>query len=134
MILDCTIEEGNPADSTLAEKMIERQKEIYGQVPRQVAFDGGFASKANLETLKEKGVSDVMFHKKRGLKISDMTKSDWVYKKLRNFRAGAEGCISFIKRCFGLSRCTWKGFEHFKQYVWGSTVTANLLMLARHLL
>lgn len=134
MILDCTIEEGNPADSTLAEKMVERQEEIYGQVPRQVAFDGGFASKENLVNIKDKGVKDVMFHKKRGLKVSDMVKSSWVYKRLRNFRAGAEGCISFIKRCLGLSRCTWKGFDHFKQYVFGSVVTANLLILARHLL
>lgn len=134
MILDCTIEEGNPADSTLAKKMVDRQEEIYGQVPRQVAFDGGFASKPNLNELKRKGVMDVMFHKKRGLKINDMVKSGWVYKRLKNFRAGAEGCISFIKRCFGLSRCTWKGRDHFKQYVFGSVVTANLLILARHLI
>ena len=134
MILDVTIEDGNPADSTLAEKMIERQKEIYGRVPRQAAFDGGFASKANLETLKEKGVSDVMFHKKCGLEISDMTKSYWVYRKLKDFRAGVEGVISFIKRCFGLSRCTWKGLTHFKQYVWGSVVSMNLLTMARQLL
>ena len=134
MILDVTIEDGNPADSTLAEKMVNRQEEIYGQVPRQVAFDGGFASKANLETLKDKGVSDVMFHKKCGLKISDMAKSGWVYKRLKNFRAGVEGVISFVKRCFGLSRCTWKGLSHFKQYVWGSVISMNLLTMARQLL
>mgnify|MGYP003394321296 CR=1 FL=1 len=35
LILDCVIEDGNPADSTRAIPMIERQMEIYGRVPRQ---------------------------------------------------------------------------------------------------
>jgi IS5 family transposase len=28
------------------------------------------------------------FHKKCGLRIEDMVKSRWIYRKLRNFRAG----------------------------------------------
>ena len=63
-----------------------------------------------------------------------MVKSTWVYKRLRNFRAGIEGMISFLKRGFGLNRCTWRGFESFKSYAWASVVTANLLVMARHLL
>lgn len=134
LITDLVIEEGNPADSTLAVGMIERQKDIYDRAPRQTAFDGGFASKANLAAIKLMGVKDVSFHKKRGLKIADMVKSTWVYKRLRNFRAGIEGMISFLKRGFGLNRCTWRGFESFKSYAWASVVTANLLVMARHLL
>ncbi len=132
LFLDCVIEDGNPADSELAVEMIERQKVIYGRAPKQSAFDGGFASKTNLSDLKTAGVQDVMFCKKRGLKVVDMAKSTWVYKKLRNFRAGIEGMISFLKRCFGVGRCTWSGLESFKSYVWGSIVSANLLILARH--
>lgn len=134
LVIDLVIEEGNPADSTLAVGMIERQNDIYGRVPRQAAFDGGFASKANLDDIKNIGVKDVSFHKKRGLKVADMVKSTWVYKRLRNFRAGIEGMISFLKRGFGLSRCTWRGFESFKSYAWASVVTANLLVMARHFL
>jgi len=134
LLTDIVIEEGNPADSTLAVKMIERQKNIYGRVPRQAAFDGGFASKANITEIKDMGVKDVAFHKKRGLQISDMAKSTWVYKRLRNFRAGIEGMISFLKRCLGLSRCNWRGFESFKSYAWASVITGNLLLMARHLL
>lgn len=132
LFLDCVIEDGNPADSELAIEMIERQKVIYGRAPKQSAFDGGFASKTNLSDLKAAGVQDVMFCKKRGLKVVDMAKSTWVYKKLRDFRAGIEGMISFLKRCFGVGRCTWSGLESFKSYVWGSVVSANLLILARH--
>lgn len=132
MVLDCVVEEGNPADSTLAEKMIARQCTLYKRPPRQAALDGGFSSRPNLQNIKDMGVKDVAFSKGRGLKVSEMVKSSWVYKQLRNFRAGVEGCISFLKRCFGLDRCTWHGFESFKSYVWSSIVAANLLILARH--
>ena len=63
-----------------------------------------------------------------------MTKSTWVYRRLRDFRAGIEGCISFLKRCFGLDRCSWRSFASFKAYVQASVLSFNLLVLARHLI
>ena len=134
LILDAVVLDGNPADSTLAVEMVERQEQLYGRVPRQVAFDGGFSSRSNLAGIKELGVQDVCFSKGRGLQVMEMVKSAWVYAKLRDFRAGIEGSISFLKRCFGLARCTWRGLASFQAYVWGSIVTANLLVLARHVL
>ena len=131
MVLDVVIESGNPADSDQFIPMVDRHIKHYGKAPRQAAADGGYASKENLETGKQRGIKDVAFHKKRGLEILDMAKSLWVYRKLRNFRAGIEAGISYLKRCFGLSRCHWKGLEHFKSYVWSSVVTHNLVMMAR---
>jgi len=131
LIVDCLITAGNPADSTLTETMLNRQKEIYGRFPLKVALDGGFASKDNLETAKSMKIKDVCFAKKRGLKIEDMCRSEWVYNRLRRFRAGIESGISWIKRCFGFARCTWKGLRSFKSYVWSSIVSANLLTMAR---
>ncbi len=133
LIFDLVVEEGNPADSTLAERSIERQIEIYGRPPRQVSFDGGFASKGNLQAIKELGVKDVVFHKKRGLEMTDMAKSAWVFKRLRNFRAGIEGCISALKRAFGLRRCNWSGLDGFKRYAWSSVVAYNAMVLAGYL-
>jgi transposase, IS5 family len=132
MILDCKVLEGNPADSTLAKTMVDRQVEIFSRPPRQVVFDGGFASKVNLSDIKAVGVEDVAFSKGRGLEISDMVKSSWVFKRLRDFRAGIEGNISFLKRIFGLDRCTWKSWSSFQSYVWGSILSFNLLVFARH--
>jgi IS5 family transposase len=134
LILDCVVVDGNPADSTMTVPLLERQKRILGVVPRQAAFDGGFASKDNLCDAKTLGVEDVAFSKKRGLEVSEMTKSSWVYRRLRNFRAGIEGLISFLKRAFGLDRCTWRGAESFASYVHASVLAANFLTLARHLL
>ena len=134
MILDCQVLEGNPADSTLAKEMVNRQVKIFSRPPRQIVFDGGFASKLNLSDIKATGVQDVAFSKRRGLEIGDMVKSTWVYKRLRDFRAGIEGTISFLKRIFGLDRCTWKSWASFQSYVWGSILSFNLLVFARHLL
>lgn len=131
LILDCLIERGNPADSAMFLPLLERQKGLYGRVPRQVATDGGFASQDNLVQAKEKGVSDVCFSKRRGIPVLDMVKSSWVYKKLRNFRTGIEANISVLKRAFGLTRCTWSGWAGFKQYVRSAIVSYNLLRLAR---
>ena len=131
LITDCIILDGNPADSDLTGQMLDRHKEIYGHYPIKAALDGGFASKKNLASAKGKGIKDVCFAKKRGMKEEDMCRSSWVYKRLRRFRAGIESGISWLKRCFGLTRCTWRSHESFKSYVWASVVSANLLTLAR---
>ena len=71
------------------------------------------------------------FHKKSGLRIEDMVRSRWVHRKLRNFRAGIEAGISCLKRAYGLARCTWRGLDHFKAYVWSSIVAYNLALFVR---
>jgi len=131
LILDCMIERGNPADSDRYQHFLERHAEQFGRMPRQVSSDGAFASRENLAFAKGHEVKDAVFAKKRGLSVLEMAKSSWVYKMLRNFRAGIEAGISTLKRAFGLDRCTWTGWEGFKQYVWSSIVSYNLLVLAR---
>ena len=131
LILDCLVLKGNPADSDLATPMLDRQMQLYGRYPLKACFDGGFASKDNLKEAKSRRIKDVCFAKKRGLKETDMCRSQYVYRSLRRFRAGIESGISWLKRCLGLSRCTWKGWHSFKSYVWSSIVAANLLTIAR---
>lgn len=131
LIIDCLIERGNPADSERFQELLDRQKNYYGRLPRQTSADGGFASKKNLGYAKEHQVKDAVFSKKRGLSVMDMAKSNWVYRKLKNFRAGIEANISTLKRAYGLSRCSWSGWQGFKQYVWSNIVSYNLLVLAR---
>jgi IS5 family transposase len=131
LILDCLIVEGNPADTSLVTTMMDRQKQIYQRYPLKACFDGGFASKENLKQAKERKIKDVCFAKKRGLEETAMCRSEYVYHRLRRFRAGIESGISWLKRCMGLTRCTWKGWQAFKSYVWSSIVAANLLTVAR---
>jgi transposase, IS5 family len=131
LILDVVIEAGNPADSDRLLPMLERHITVYGRAPRQAAADGGYATGRNLQQAKALGVRDMAFHKKVGLRVEDMVRSRWVYRKLRNFRAGIEAGISCLKRAYGLGRCTWRGLDHFRAYVWSSVVAYNLTLLGR---
>jgi len=131
LVLDVVVEDGNPADSARCLPMLERHVERYGEPPSRAAFDGGYASTGNLEAAKGLGIEHVVFNKKRGLKAADMTPSSWLYRRLRNFRAGVEAGISYLKRCFGLRRCPWRGLERFKAYVHSAVFAHNLMRLAR---
>ena len=64
---------------------------------------------AALKAAKEKGVRDMAL--KRGLKIEDMVRSRWVYRKLRNFRAGHRGRHLFLKRWMVAAP---EGLAHFE--------------------
>jgi IS5 family transposase len=131
LILDVVIEAGNPADAERFLPMLDRHIARAGAPPRQTAADGAYASRANLLAAKTRGVADVAFHKKCGIAIADMVKSPWVYRRLRNFRAGIEAAISCFKRAYGAARCTWRGLDHFKAYIWSVVVAHNLVLFAR---
>jgi len=131
LILDVVIETGNPADAERFLPMLDRHIARSGAPPRQTAADGAYASRANLAAAKSRGVTDVAFHKKCRIAVADMVKSPWVYRRLRNFRAGIEAAISCFKRAYGAARCTWRGLEHFKAYIWSAVVAHNLVLFAR---
>ena len=63
LILDLVIEAGNPADAERFLPMLDRHIARCGAPPRQMAADGGYASRDNLDAAKARGVSDVAFHK-----------------------------------------------------------------------
>ena len=131
LILDATIESGNPCDTERYMPMIVRQALIYGQLPTAIAADGGYASIANLMDAKGLGVTEVAFQKKKGLAVAAMTSSEKVYKKLCDFRAGIEGNISELKRAYGLKRALWRGLDGFKACVWSAICSYNLVRIAR---
>ena len=64
LVIDVVVEDGNPADSTRCLPMLKRHVETYGEPPQRAAFDGGYASRENLDEAKKLGVEHVVFHKK----------------------------------------------------------------------
>lgn len=131
LVLDVVVESGNPADSARCLPMLERHCAHYGKPPTHAAFDGGYASADNLKGAREMGVEHAVFSKKRGLKEEDMTSSPWIFERLRRFRAGVEAGISWLKRCFGLGRCRWRGLPRFKAWVHSAVFAHNLVRIAR---
>ena len=131
LVLDVVVESGNPAGSAICLPMLERHCEHNGQPPTHAAFDGGYASRDNLARAKELGVKHAVFNKKRGLKQENMTPSPWIFARLRRFRAGVETDISWLKRCFGLARCRWRGLARLKAWGHSAVFAHNLVWLAR---
>jgi len=132
MVLHCDIPSGNPSDAEMFMGTLDTLNKSYGRYPLKVSADGGFSSKDNVKMAREMGVKDVCFPKKCNMKITDMVKSSWVYKELVNWRAGIEAVISFLKRCFGMRRANWQGFDGYKQYIRNTVASFNLMVLARH--
>ena len=131
LVLDVVVESGNPADSARCLPMLRRHRAHYGNPPTHAAFDGGYASRANLEGAREMGVAHAVFSKRRGLKKENMAPSPWLFERLRRFRAGVEAGISRLKRCFGLGRCRWRGLARFRAWVHAAVFAHNLVRLVR---
>jgi len=131
LILDCEIYRGNPADTSLVKPILDEHQRCYDSAPKQVAFDGGFASQGNLREAKDAGTTDVMFAKTRGLAPEELTSSPRAFRVLRRFRAGIEANISLLKRKFGWDRILERGFAAFRCVVRCAVVSFNLLLLAR---
>ena len=134
LILDCRVQRGNPADAEQFMPALERHRDRFGNAPKSVATDGGFASKRNAAQARAMGVTNVAFSCPKGNHVAELVHSARVYKRLRKWRAGIEGIISAAKRAFGLDRCTWSGFQSFQSYVLLGVLAFNLQTLARHLL
>jgi IS5 family transposase len=134
LILDCMIERGNWSDAGYFREGIDRLEERYGIFPEEITTDGGFASGDNYDYAIGKGIKRVLFTKKCTSRIVELVKTSRTYRRLKKFRAGIEGCISAAKRSYGLSRCTWKGWQSFQSYVWLSVIAFNLNILSVALL
>ena len=131
VVLAADILRGNPADSTLAVPAVRQVQSNTGVIPHDSAMDGGFASKENVRGLKDLGVQRVAFSKGRGIDAQAACGNVRIQRKLRHFRAGAEGLISWLKRSLGMGQSRWKGEQGYWAYVWGVIVTASLKALAQ---
>lgn len=131
LVVDASIESGNPSDIERYLPMIERTIEKIGLCPKAVAADGGYACIDNLDEAKIMGIDEVAFQKRKNLPIAAMTSSEALYKKLCDFRSGIESNISELKRAYGLKRVSWRGRDKFSACVWLAICSYNLVRMAR---
>ena len=131
LLLTLQVLDGNPKDSTLVPDTLSKLTELTGKAPEAAAFDGCFASKENRDIAKAAGVVELTFSKNGSLDLASLVSSAAVHKALLKFRAGVEGCISFLKRIFGWSRVLDRGQETFASAVHLAGLAYNLTLLAR---
>jgi transposase, IS5 family len=133
LILVCDILEGNPADSTLYQDTIDKLIEAYDIVPRDSVTDGGYASKANAGYAQDIGIVNIVFNKIVG-SLKNIVSSKNMETRLKKWRSGIEANISNLIRGFNLTRCNWKGLEHFKSKVLWSVIAYNIRVMTAALL
>ena len=128
LVLDAQVHDGNPADSTLVEGVIQAHKDFYSAAPRSAVFDGCYSSNDNREFAASEEIQNICFSKETD-EESSCTRP--IRKRLRNFRAGIEASVSMLKRMFCLTRIMGKGIQSFRKTVKAAVVTYNLFVLSR---
>jgi len=131
LVFTLSVLDGNPGDSTLVSETLVDLQSLHGKAPVVVAFDGCFGSTANRDLAKAAGVEDLTFSKNGSMDLSTLLSSPKIHGALRNFRAGIEGCISFLKRVFGFARVLDRSKETFSAALHMGAFAYNLTLIAR---
>lgn len=119
--------QGNPADVTMTQRLVQEHQQHCPGVLKAVAADTGFSSEENIQKLADAGVTRICMPSRGrpSYAVSQKQQRPW-FKKLRAFRAGIEGTISFLKRKFGLGRSMLRGNS-------GSAIWVSWVVLAANL-
>jgi transposase, IS5 family len=105
IILDWTLEVGNPADAPQLVPAIQRVQILTGRTPRAVTADRGYGEAAVDAQLRELGVTQVCIPRKgRPGAHRRAVEHSRSFQRMTRWRTGAEGRINCIKRDYGARR------------------------------
>jgi transposase, IS5 family len=123
--------EPEPDDRYLAPSLADHRRR-FGHPPWLLAGDRGVSSAANEELAKEAGVTRVVLPAKGRASAArkEVERERWFRRGFR-FRAGIEGRVSVLHRCYELDRCRDHGEEGMGRWVGWGIITANLVTIAR---
>ena len=128
-ITDCILYEKSPSETTMLPEVVDRHEDQFGRKPLGIAMDKGcHPGKETMEDLRDDYEDEVEFI---GIPSRSNDFADEEMGRYQRFRAGIEGSISFLKRCFGLTRVFFKGFKGFCRGVGSAIFCHNFLVMAR---
>ena len=132
LVVDHTVEIGNPADAPQLEPAIARIKARAGTPPTAVTADRGYGFARIDKALGELGVTTVAIPRagKPGAARADLQISD-PFIELVKWRTGSEGRISSLKRDYGLRRTRLNGHAGVRTWVGHGVLAHNLTKIAR---
>ncbi|HZQ43807.1 MAG TPA: ISNCY family transposase [Acidobacteriaceae bacterium] len=126
--------ERRPWDSDLLVPAVDSHQQQFGTVPRLVAADAAFYSKANEDKLHEMGVRHVAVPNRntRSAERKRLQRQRW-FKEGQRWRTGCEGRISVLKRRHGLNRCRYRGLDGIRRWVGLGVIADNLVNIGNAL-
>jgi len=125
------LDEPGQDDPYLAQSLADHQQR-FGHPPWLLAGDRGVSSPTNEQLARDAGVKRVVLPAK-GKASAERQKQErerWFRRGFR-FRAGIEGRISVLHRCYELDCCRDHGEEGMGRWVGWGIITANLVQIAR---
>jgi IS5 family transposase len=123
-----------PADSTLLLPSIHMHEQRLGRIPRAVAADAGFYSRAGEKAAQALGVRWMSVPNKR-TKSGErkvLQRQGW-FRSGQKWRTGSEGRISVLKRRHGLRRCLYPGLDGMRRWVGLGVIADNIIQMGCYL-
>ena len=131
-ISDYRVHLKRPADHETVDAALARHKKLFGALPTVLAADKGYHESVEKTAQLEEKVKCVSIAKKGSRTEEEQEREhSLAFRLAQKFRAGVEGSISYLKLCFGLSRCMNKGWRHFEATVGATVFAHNLIVLSR---
>lgn len=132
IVLDHTVEVGNPPDAPQLEPAIARITARAGTAPDAVTADRGYGFARVDKALVELGVTTVAIPRpgKPGVARAAIQISD-PFVEFVKWRTGSEGRISCLKRDYGLRRTHLNGHAGARTWVGHGVLAHNLTKIAR---
>jgi IS5 family transposase len=131
IVLDYTVEQGNPADAPQLEPAVERIKQRTGRPPRTVTADRGYGEKRVDEALHELGVNNVVIPRKGKPGVARQAEEHRrSFRKHIKWRTGIEGRISTLKRGYGWDRARIDTTEGARIWTGHGVLAHNLVKIS----
>lgn len=131
VVLDYTVEAGNPADAPQLEPAIKRIKQRTGRPPRAVTADRGYGEKRVDDALHDLGVSTVAIPRKGKPGMARQAEEHRrAFRRHVKWRTGIEGRISTLKRGYGWDRARLDTTEGARIWTGHGVLTHNLIKIS----
>jgi len=132
IVLDHTIEEGNPPDAPQLAPAIARITQRTRTAPSKVTADRGYGEAKVDQDLHDLGVKTVAIPRKgQPGAARRATEHSRVFRDLIKWRTGAEGRISHLKHRYGWARSGMDGRERTEIWCGHGILAHNLVEITR---
>jgi IS5 family transposase len=131
VVLDHTLEQGNPADAPQLAPAVKRAIARTGRKPRTVTADRGYGEKNVDDALHEMGVRTVVIPRKgKPGKARQAEEHRPAFRRTVKWRTGSEGRISSLKRGYGWDRSRLDGTEGARIWTGHGVLAHNLVKIS----
>ena len=131
IVLDHTVEQGNPPDAPQLAPAVARVKKRAGRAPHTVTTDRGYGEAAVDKQLTDLGVTNVVIPRKgKPGQARQAEEHRRAFRRTIKWRTGSEGRISYLKRGYGWDRTRIDGTQGARIWTGHGVLAHNLVKIS----